>query len=170
MPLPKSLYSDLIKGVVYAKRILTATETELSRPSAVREAPDGHFEFVLHAAVFLLKVLPHLQESAELSHSLIERVAALMSAVSRNHRDTPALYAALLFELSRNVRGHCESSPPEDPFSPVITAQTRGFAKMLVRSQAWKVGSFASYLDSAHSLCCSECNPTWRERCQCGGC
>ncbi|KAL7003866.1 hypothetical protein EMMF5_006600, partial [Cystobasidiomycetes sp. EMM_F5] len=73
----KDLPIYLIKGVVYAKRILTATETELSRPSAVREAPDGHFEFVLHAAVFLLKVLPHLQESAELSHSLIERVAAL---------------------------------------------------------------------------------------------
>lgn len=130
---------DLTRTIIFAKRILEVTEVELARDSPLRFAPDGHFEFVLHAAVFLLKVQKHVAASAQpAEHGLIRRVAGLMSAVSRNQRDTPALYAALLLELCRAVSGGTEEYQEDDLFSPVISAQTKQFAKLLMKSSSWR--------------------------------
>jgi hypothetical protein len=134
------MYTDLTTTTIYATRILKATELELQRDSPVRAAPDGHMEFILHAATFLLKISHFDVESQSANHDLIERVASLLAAVSRNHRDTPALYAALLLELSKAVKGDTSAPDGEDDiFSPVISSQTKEFARLLLQSRMWKV-------------------------------
>jgi len=105
-------------------------------------APDGHFEFILHAAAFILKTIPYDEEHKADKHALIERVALLVAAVSRNQRDTPALYAALLLELSSAVKGSKDNQSSEEFFSPAISSQTKEFAQLLLQSSMWKVGVY----------------------------
>lgn len=47
----RTIFTDLTQTTLRATRVLAATASEMTQESPVRMAPDGHFEFVLHAAV-----------------------------------------------------------------------------------------------------------------------
>lgn len=130
-----------------ARSVLNSTEKELQQISPLQESPDGHWEFILHACVFLLKLespgfrdaLPGLVDGSTID--AISRMASLFASLSRSSRDTPALYHGLLRSLLSISTASIGNSPVAllDQQKQSIDSRTHAYAKTLINSKAWTV-------------------------------